>query len=101
MSERTQRRLAAIIAADIAGYSRLISQDEEGTLRAFRMHRAELIDPLITDHGGRIANTAGDSYLLELASAVDAVRCAIAIQGGMANPISRRYPCGRRGYGRG
>ncbi len=82
--QRENRRLAAIVAADIAGYSRLIGQDEEGTLRALRAHRTELIDPLIEQHGGRIANTAGDSLLLEFASAVDAVRCAIAFQKGMA-----------------
>ena len=83
--QREKRKLAAIVAADVAGYSRLIGQDEEGTLRAFRAHRAELIDPLIDEHGGRIANTAGDSLLLEFPSAVDAVRCAIAFQEGMAN----------------
>ncbi len=82
--QRENRRLAAIVAADIAGYSRLIGQDEEGTLRALREHRAELIDPLIERHGGRIANTAGDSLLLEFPSAVDAVRCSIAVQEGMA-----------------
>ena len=82
--QRENRRLAAIVAADIAGYSRLIGQDEEGTLRAFREHRAELIDPLIEQHVGRIANTAGDSLLLEFPSAVDAVRCSIAVQEGMA-----------------
>ena len=82
--QRENRRLAAIVAADIAGYSRLIGQDEEGTLRALRAHRAELIDPLIEQHGGRIANTAGDSLLLEFPSAVDAVRCSIAVQEGMA-----------------
>ena len=78
------RRPAAIVAADIMSYSRLIGQDEEGTLRALREHRAELIDPLIEQHGGRIANTAGDSLLLEFPSAVDAVRCSIAVQDGMA-----------------
>ncbi|MDP6342935.1 MAG: adenylate/guanylate cyclase domain-containing protein [Alphaproteobacteria bacterium] len=82
--QREQRRLAAIVAADVAGYSRLVGQDEEGTLRILRDHRAELIDPLIEQHGGRIANTAGDSLLLEFPSAVDAVRCAIAFQAGMA-----------------
>jgi TolB-like protein/class 3 adenylate cyclase len=81
---RTQRRLAAIVAADVAGYSRLVGEDEEGTLTALRGHRAELIDPLLKEYGGRIANTAGDSLLLEFPSAVDAVRCAIAIQEGMA-----------------
>ena len=81
--QRENRKLAAIVAADIAGYSRLIGQDEEGTLRALRTHRAELIDPLIEQYGGRIANTAGDSLLLEFPSAVDAVRCSIAVQEGM------------------
>ena len=82
--QRENRRLAAIVAADIAGFSRLVGVDEEGTLGALRGHRRELIDPLVADHGGRIANTAGDSLLLEFPSVVDAVRCAIAIQQGMA-----------------
>ena len=82
--QRENRKLAAIVAADIAGYSRLIGQDEEGTLRALRAHRSELIDPLIESHGGRIANTAGDSLLLEFPSAVDAVRCSVSVQDGMA-----------------
>jgi TolB-like protein len=82
--QRENRRLAAIIAADVAGYSRLIGQDEEATLRALRAHRNEFIDPLTAEHGGRIANTAGDSLLLEFSSAVDAVRYAIAFQEGMA-----------------
>jgi adenylate cyclase len=81
--QRENRRLAAIVAADIAGYSRLIGRDEEGTLRALRAHRRELVDPKIAEYGGRIANTAGDSLLLEFPSAVDAVRCAIAVQQGM------------------
>ena len=80
---REIRRLAAIVAADVAGYSHLIGHDEEGTLRGLRGHRAELIDPAIQDYGGRIANTAGDSLLLEFPSAVDALRCAIAIQEGL------------------
>jgi len=84
MSERAKRRLAAIVAADVAGYSRLIGIDEEGTLRALRAHRTEFIDPLIAEHGGRIANTAGDSLLLEFPSVVDAVRCSIAVQEGIA-----------------
>ncbi len=81
---RENRRLAAIVAADIAGFSRLVGQDEEGTLRTLRAHRQELIDRLIEEHGGRIANTAGDSLLLEFPSVVDAVRCSIAVQHGMA-----------------
>ncbi len=83
MSERTQRRLVAIVAADVAGYSRLIGVDEEGTLNALHSHRRELIDDLVDAHGGRIANTAGDSLLLEFPSAVDAVRCTLAVQQGM------------------
>jgi class 3 adenylate cyclase len=59
------RRLAAIVAADIAGFSRLVAADDEGTLTALRTHRAELIDPKIAEYGGRIANTAGDSILIE------------------------------------
>lgn len=84
MTGRSQRRLAAIVAADVAGYSRLIGADEEGTLRALRAHRTELIDPLLIEHGGRVANTAGDSLLLEFPSVVDAVRCSITLQQGMS-----------------
>jgi adenylate cyclase len=76
---KVERRLAAIFAADVAGYSRLMSQDEVGTLRALTYNR-EIIDRLITEHGGRIANTAGDSVLAEFPSAVDAVQCAVAVQ---------------------
>ena len=83
--QRESRRLAAIVAADIAGYARLVDGDEEGTLQSLRAHRHELIDPAIEHHGGRIANTAGDSMLLEFASAVDAVRAMLAIQLGMAD----------------
>lgn len=84
MAERAQRRLAAIVAADVAGYSRLVGADEEGTLQALKEHRRDLIDPLIEEHGGRIANTAGDSLLLEFPSVVDAVRCAVAVQHGIS-----------------
>ena len=77
--QRVDRRLAAIFAADIAGYSRLVSQDEAGTLRALSAAR-EIMDRLIQEHGGRIANTAGDSVLAEFPSAVDAVQCAVAVQ---------------------
>ena len=77
--QRVERRLAAIFAADVAGYSRLMSQDEAGTLRALAAAR-EVMDGLIWDHGGRIANTAGDSVLAEFPSAVDAVQCAVAVQ---------------------
>jgi adenylate cyclase len=77
--ERVQRRLAAIFAADVAGYSRLIAQDEIGTLQALTAHR-EVMDRLIAEHSGRIANTAGDSVLAEFPSAVDAVQCALQVQ---------------------
>lgn len=79
-----RRRLAAIVAADVAGYSRLMGADEEGTIAALRAHRAELIEPKLVQYHGRIANTAGDSFLIEFPSAVDALRCAIEIQDGIA-----------------
>ena len=79
-----ERRLTTIVAADIAGFSRLIGTDEEGTLAAQRSHRSELIEPLLAEYHGRIANTAGDSFLFDFPSAVEAIRCAIAIQDGMA-----------------
>jgi adenylate cyclase len=78
-SKRMERRLAAIFAADVAGYSRLMGQDEVGTLRTLTAHR-ELMDKLIEEHGGRIANTAGDSVLAEFPSVVDAVEAAVQIQ---------------------
>jgi adenylate cyclase len=76
-------RLAAILAADAAGYSRLIGADEEGTLERLRALRRETIDPAIREHRGRIVKTTGDGLLIEFASIVDAVRSAIAIQRGM------------------
>jgi len=75
-----ERKLAAILAADIAGYSRLVGQDEEGTLARLRALRRELIDPTIAEHRGRIFKTTGDGVLVEFASVVDAVRCAVAVQ---------------------
>ncbi|HEX6111549.1 MAG TPA: tetratricopeptide repeat protein [Geminicoccaceae bacterium] len=72
------------MAADVAGYSRLVGVDEEATLGALRACRKDLIDPLIREHGGRVANTAGDSLLLEFTSVVDAVRCSVAFQKGIA-----------------
>ena len=80
-----ERRLAAIFAADVAGYSRLIGVDEEGTLERLRAHRRELIDPKIAEHQGRIVKTTGDGVLVEFASPVKAVRCAIAVQHGMVD----------------
>jgi adenylate cyclase len=81
--ERVERRLAAIFAGDIAGYSVLMGADEEGTLRQLKRHRKELVDPKITEHRGRIVKTTGDGMLVEFASVVDAVRCAVDIQRGM------------------
>lgn len=81
--ERVERRLAAIFAGDIAGYSRLMGADEEGTLRQLKAHRKELVDPKITEHRGRIVKTTGDGMLVEFVSVVDAVRCAVDIQRGM------------------
>jgi TolB-like protein/class 3 adenylate cyclase len=83
--ERTERRLAAILAADVAGYSRLIGEDEEGTLDRLRSIRVELIDPRIAEHRGRIVKTTGDGLLVEFASVVDALRCASEWQRAMAN----------------
>ena len=81
--ERVERRLAAILAADVAGYSRLMEADEEGTLAALRAVRRELGDPKIAEHRGRIVKTTGDGLLVEFASVVDAVRCAVELQRSM------------------
>jgi adenylate cyclase len=78
--ERVERRLAAILTADVAGYSRLIGADEEGTLARLKAHRSEQIDPKIAEHRGRIVKTTGDGLLAEFASVVDALRCATEIQ---------------------
>jgi adenylate cyclase len=74
------RRLAAILAADVAGYSRLMGADEEGTLERLKALRRELLDPKIAEHRGRIVKTTGDGLLVEFASVVDAVRCAVEVQ---------------------
>src|SRR5271169_673546 len=79
-----ERRLAAIVAADVVGYSRLMGVDETGTLRALMAHRRELIDPTIAAHRGRIVKTTGDGLLVEFPSAVEAVACAISVQRGIA-----------------
>jgi class 3 adenylate cyclase len=81
--ERVERKLAAILAADVAGFSRLMGVDEVGAARVLREHRAAL-DPLIASHGGRIVKTTGDGVLLEFPSIVVAVECALAIQRLMA-----------------
>src|SRR6516164_7362532 len=82
---RVERRLVAVLAADVAGYSRLIEADEEGTLRRLKALRAEVIDPKIAGHHGRVVKTTGDGLLVEFASVVDALRCAAEAQTAMAN----------------
>src|ERR1700726_1179797 len=81
---RLERRLAAILAADVAGYSRLMGADEEGTHERLKVLRRELADPEIKEHRGRIVKTTGDGLLIEFASVVDAVRCAVEVQREMA-----------------
>ena len=83
VSERLERRLTAILAADIAGYSRLMGADEEGTRARLKAHRRALIDPKIHEHRGRIVKTTGDGMLVEFASVVDALRCAVEVQRAM------------------
>ena len=78
--ERVERRLAAVLAADVAGYSRLMGADEEGTLARLKAARKGLVDPAIAFHRGRIVKTTGDGLLVEFSSVVDAVRCAVAVQ---------------------
>jgi adenylate cyclase len=83
MKQPVERRLAAILAADVAGYSRLMGADEEGTLAHLKAHRRQLVDPKIKEHRGRIVKTTGDGMLVEFPSVVDAVRCAVEIQRAM------------------
>ena len=81
--ERVQRRLAAILAADVVGYSRLIRADESGTRTRYNAHLNELIEPSIAEHGGRTVKTMGDGFLVEFSSVVDAVQCSVHIQRAM------------------
>jgi adenylate cyclase len=81
--QRVERRLAAILAGDVAGYSRLMGADEEGTLARLNAHRREFLEPTIAAHRGRIVKRTGDGILIEFASAVDAARCAVEQQRGM------------------
>jgi TolB-like protein/class 3 adenylate cyclase/cytochrome c-type biogenesis protein CcmH/NrfG len=83
MAEQVERKLTAILAADVAGYSRLMAADEEGTLATLKSHRRELIDPKIKEYRGRIIKTTGDGMLVEFVSVVDAVRCAVDVQRAM------------------
>ena len=94
--ERVQRRLAAILSADVVGYSRLMRADEEGTFERIRAHRKELFEPEVERHRGRIFKLMGDGLLAEFGSVVDAVRCAIELQRSMLrklilDPISRGW----------
>jgi TolB-like protein/class 3 adenylate cyclase len=82
--DRVERRLAAILAADVAGYSRLMGADEEGTHERLKAHLRELIEPKIAEHRGRTVKNTGDGFLVEFPSVVDAVRCAVEVQRGMA-----------------
>src|SRR5262245_35406650 len=85
MSDETpQRRLAAILAADVVGYSRMMQADEAGTLAALKARRTEIFQPLVSKHRGRIIKVMGDGVLVEFASAVEAVNCAMALQEAMA-----------------
>jgi adenylate cyclase len=93
--ERVNRRLAAILCADVVEYSRLMGVDEEGTLAALKAHRRELIDPLLTQHQGRIVKTTGDGMLIEFASVIDAVRCAVVMQQGMEDRNATIAPAQR------
>ncbi len=78
--QRAQRRLAAILAADVVGYSRMMREDETGTLAQLKTLRKEVFDPRIADHNGRIVKTTGDGVLVEFTSAVDATECAMEVQ---------------------
>ena len=84
MAEKVERRLSAILSADVVGYTRLVRADEEGTLARFRAHRTELVEPKIAEYKGRIVKLMGDGLLVEFASVVNAVRCATEVQRGMA-----------------
>jgi len=83
-NQSMERRLTAILAADVVGYARLMGADQEGTRAQFNAHYRELIEPSVTQHRGRIVKTTGDALLVEFASVVDAVECAVAIQKDMA-----------------
>jgi class 3 adenylate cyclase len=88
--ERLQRRLAAILSADVVGYSRLMGIDEAGTLARLKAMRRDFFDPLITAHSGRTFKLMGDGALVEFASAVDAVTCAIEIRSRSKNAMGAR-----------
>src|SRR5262245_1062458 len=83
-SEQVERRLTAILMADVAGYSRLIGADDEGTFAQLNAHHTELVEPKVKEHHGQVVRTTGDGLLVLFASVVDALRCAVEIQRGMA-----------------
>src|SRR6266446_3818599 len=85
MKQPVQRRLAAILAADVAGYSRLMGADEEGTHERLKAHLSELVEPKIKEHRGRTVKNTGDGMLAEFSSVIDAVRCAAEVQRAMAD----------------
>jgi adenylate cyclase len=87
-----QRRLAAILAADVVGYSRLMGADEMGTLTALKAHRRQVVDPGISQHHGRIVKTTGDGMLVEFASVVDAVASAVSIQRQIGSRVLPKMP---------
>jgi len=93
--QRAQRRLAAILAADVVGYSRLMEQDEAGTLSALKTRRRDIFNPLVTQHGGRVVKLMGDGALVEFSSAVAAVQCAVELRKGFAE-ANRNLPEARR-----
>src|SRR5690349_16492004 len=86
------RRLTAILAADVAGYSRLMGADEEGTHERLKAHLRELVNPKIKEHRGRVVKNTGDGFLAEFASVIDAVTCAVEVQRGMAARNARTPP---------
>ena len=85
MAKKNQRKLAAVLSADVVGYSKLMGADETGTLDALRSHRTDLIEPKIAEHEGRVVKLMGDGLLAEFPSAVEAVECAVEIQHQMAS----------------
>ena len=95
-ADGSPRRLAAIVAADISGYSRLMTIDEEGTHARVKRHRRELIEPTIAEHHGRLVKSTGDGFLAMFDSPVEAVRCAIVIQQSMVGVTRRSH--GNNGY---
>ena len=93
-AEQFERKLAAILAADVVGYSRLMGEDEAGTHARLKALRKQLIEPKIAEHRGRIVKLTGDGALVEFASVVDAVQCAVAVQ--QASPLHNAEPRARR-----